>query len=133
MSIFSLLLGPLETVLERVIPDVNQRKKAKEELLKAEQNGEFNLAIKQIEVNLHEAKHKNLFVAGWRPFIGWVCGTAFAYHFVALPITKVVSAYFGQEIPEVAFDMTTLTTVLMGMLGLGGLRTFEKFKGVNKR
>ena len=79
----------------------------------------------QIQVNQNEAKHSSVFVAGWRPFVGWVCGFALLYHFIAQP---VIVLFTGIETPT--FDMGTLTTVLMGMLGLGGLRTFEKSKGI---
>ena len=76
------------------------------------------------ELNIAEAKHRSIFVAGWRPFIGWVCGVAFAFHFIALPI---ILTYSDHTPPE--FDTNSLFTVLMGMLGLGGLRTYEKMKG----
>jgi hypothetical protein len=69
---------------------------------------------------------------GWRPLIGWTCGTAFAYHFVLYSLCLMfVMTYLGQPIPDLPeFDMASLMTVLMGMLGLGGLRTFEKARGI---
>ena len=76
------------------------------------------------ELNKAEAQHRSIFVAGWRPFIGWVCGVAFATHYIIIP---VIATYTDYPVPE--FDNGTLTTVLMGMLGLGGLRTIEKFNG----
>ncbi len=82
----------------------------------------------QTKINEVEAQHRSMFVAGWRPFIGWICGLAFAYHFVAFPIVRTIY-------PEVEFPVLNtepLFTVLMGMLGLGGLRTFEKLKGKTK-
>jgi hypothetical protein len=82
----------------------------------------------QTKINEVEAQHRSMFVAGWRPFIGWVCGLAFAYHFVAFPIVRTIY-------PEIDFptlNTEPLFTVLMGMLGLGGLRTFEKLKGKTK-
>lgn len=84
----------------------------------------------QIEVNKTEAAHRSVFVAGWRPFIGWVCGTAFAYHFIIQPLLFLALTIAGKDLsalPE--FDISALLTVLGGMLGLGGLRTFEKLKG----
>ena len=87
----------------------------------------------QLEVNKSEAQHRSIFVAGWRPFIGWTCGIALMAHFVLFPATDFVVAYMGYEIPPMpAFDMDSLMTVLLGMLGLGGMRSFEKFKGVSK-
>jgi len=78
----------------------------------------------QAEINKVEAQHRSLFVSGWRPSLGWVCSLAFAYHFVAFPIIKTIY-------PEVDFpvlETEPLFTVLLGMLGLGGMRTFEKLK-----
>jgi hypothetical protein len=79
----------------------------------------------QIEVNKVEAAHKSLFVAGWRPAIGWICGFALLYSTIVSPILGI-----WLEVPEV--DTSLLTTVLMGMLGLGAMRTFEKTKGVSR-
>ena len=92
----------------------------------------LNLHHAQIEVNKTEAAHRNVFVAGWRPFIGWVCGAAFAYHFVLQPIFVFALAAYGVSLELPSFDMGALMTVLTGMLGLGGLRTFEKMKGTAK-
>ena len=131
MSIMA-LLPMIGEIIDRVIPDNNAKAKAKAELAGLAAQGELSVILKQIEVNVNEAKSKNLFVAGWRPFIGWTCGIAFAYHFVAYHIIKVVMVIFGfdtEVLPD--FDMASLLTVLMGMLGLGGLRTFEKYRGVN--
>ena len=82
----------------------------------------------QTKINEVEAQHRSMFVAGWRPFIGWICGLAFAYHFVAFPIVRTI--YPDVEFP--VLNTEPLFTVLMGMLGLGGLRTFEKLKGKTK-
>jgi hypothetical protein len=87
----------------------------------------------QVSVNQAEAQHRSTFVAGWRPFIGWVCGIALAYHFVLSPIIVFGIAISGVTVPELpSFDMNSLMTVLMGMLGLGGLRTYEKSRGLTK-
>lgn len=82
----------------------------------------------QTKINEVEAQHRSMFVAGWRPFIGWICGIAFGYHFIAFPIIRTI--YPEVEFPQL--DSEPLFTVLMGMLGLGGLRTFEKLKGKTK-
>ena len=79
----------------------------------------------QTKINEIEAKHRSVFVAGWRPFVGWVCGVALAYNFIIRDL--FIWALQPEEVPP-ALQMEHLMTVLMGMLGLGGLRTFEKIK-----
>lgn len=87
----------------------------------------------QIELNKVEAGHRSAFVAGWRPFIGWVCGFGFAYHYILQPFLVFAILALGYELPELpVFDMSALQTVMMGMLGLGTLRTFEKLQGKAK-
>jgi len=87
----------------------------------------------QNAVNAIEARHKSIFVAGWRPFVGWVCGIALCYQFVLLPIINwIVTLRMDVPIYAPVLDTSELYTVLLGMLGLGGLRTYEKFKGVSK-
>lgn len=81
----------------------------------------------QAEINKVEAQHRSMFVAGWRPFIGWVCGIAFAFHYIVMPLLLSYT-----DIKPIEFDTNSLFTVLMGMLGLGGLRTFEKLKDKTK-
>ncbi len=83
----------------------------------------------QTRINEVEAKHRTVFVAGWRPFIGWVCGVALAYNFV---IRDFAIWVFGIERVPPALQMEHLMTVLLGMLGLGGMRTYEKLKDKSK-
>ena len=121
----------LGNVLDRFFPDKEKAAEAQRAIETAllENAAQINLA--QIEVNKEEAQHRTVFVAGWRPFIGWVCGVALAWHFVGVPVTLFFIAWSGAEVPELpVFDMNSLMTVLTGMLGLGGLRTFEKMKGL---
>ena len=123
----------LGNVLDRFFPDKEKAAEAQRAIESAllENAAQINLA--QIEVNKAEAQHRTIFVAGWRPFIGWVCGIALAWHFVGVPVTVFFIAWAGAEVPELpAFDMNSLMTVLMGMLGLGGLRTVEKMKGLTQ-
>jgi hypothetical protein len=123
----------LGNVLDRFFPDKEKAAEAQRAIESAllENAAQINLA--QIEVNKAEAQHRTIFVAGWRPFIGWVSGFALAWHFVGVPVALFFIAWYGAEVPELpAFDMNSLMTVLMGMLGLGGLRTFEKMKGLTQ-
>ena len=122
------LIQPVAGILDKFVADKDLKVKLQHELETAIHSA--NLA--QLEVNKAEAAHKSVFVAGWRPFVGWVCGVALAYHFILAPLLQFSFALAGmeQELPE--FDFSQLSTVLMGMLGLGGLRTFEKMKGVSR-
>ena len=133
MSLINTLIGPVTSILDKVIEDKDQKAKLAHELATMADSHAQQLALAQVEVNKAEASSRNIFVAGWRPFVGWTCGIALFWHFVGLPVTLFFVSWFGVEIPALPeFDMQTLMTVLMGMLGLGGLRTFEKFKGVTK-
>ena len=124
------IIGAVSTVLDRVIPDVNARAQAKEELSKAVLQDDFQLALAQIQTNQTEAQSDNIFKSGWRPSIGWICGIAFSLHFVIFPILNWFLILFHQTAITIPFDMNTLMTVLGGLLGIGGLRTIEKIKGV---
>jgi hypothetical protein len=123
-------IGALVGVVGNVIDDLVT---TEEEKLKAELDYyriDAELAKGQLEINAAEAKHKSMFVAGWRPFIGWVCGSAFAYSFVAQPFLIFILAIVGKELVLPELDLSQMMPVLLGMLGLGGLRTYEKQMGV---
>jgi len=135
MPVWLTLIPAISQLLDKIIPDPEARAKARAELAKAENAQalqEMQLALQadtnQTQINMEEAKSGSLFVAGWRPFIGWVCGVAFAYHFVMQPLLAFIIANNGGEVKLPQFDMQELSTVLMGMLGLGGLRTIEKIR-----
>jgi len=117
-------LNVVAGIIDKVAGHVDKFTLDKEE--KAQLIQEINKA--QIEVNKVEAGSSNLFVSGWRPFVGWTCGVALCYHFVLQPFLMFILSSTGNPMELPTFDMTTLTTVLMGMLGLGGLRTYEKVK-----
>lgn len=123
-------------LIDRLWPDPAQRDQAKLELLKMQQNGdlaqltaETELMKGQLAVNMEEAKSNNLFVSGWRPFIGWVCGAAFAYTFVFQPFIVYMAMLAGTTNVPPTIDGWLLFNVLGGVLGLGGFRTIEKLKG----
>jgi hypothetical protein len=117
-------------LLDKVIPDKDAREKAQAELIKAAQDQDFQLSLAQIKVNEEEAKSDNLFKSGWRPSIGWTCSIAFILHFVAFPVINFIIVALGYKEVVISFDMATLMTVLGGLLGIGGLRTYEKLKGI---
>jgi hypothetical protein len=83
----------------------------------------------QLATNQEEAKSTSVFVAGWRPFIGWVCGAACAWNWIGLPAAKFGLALAGISVALNPADVSEMMPVLMGMLGLGSLRTYEKIKG----
>ena len=127
------LIGPVTGLLDKFIEDKDQKAKLAHELATMADKFSHEQQLAQIEVNKAEAASGSLFKGGWRPFIGWVCGLAFGWHFIGQPVALFVVALTGTEIPPLPeFDMGTLLTVLGGMLGIGGLRTYEKQKGLTK-
>ena len=133
MSLLSSLIEPVSSLLDKAIPDQDLKRKLSHEIATMSEKHAQQLALAQIKVNAAEAASGSLFKGGWRPCIGWICGIAFGYHFVLQPVIIFVVALIGIEIPELPeFDMGTLLTVLGGMLGIGGLRTYEKQKGLTK-
>ena len=123
------LIGPVSDIVNKLVPDKDLQAKLNHEL-KTELH-KANMA--QVEINKIEAGHKSIFVSGWRPFVGWTCGIAMLYHFLLQPIIIFSLSAFGISFVLPSFDMGSLMTVLMGMLGLGGLRTFEKTKGIARK
>ena len=127
------LIGPVTGLLDKFIEDKDQKARLAHEIATMAEKYAHENALAQIEVNKTEAASRNPFVAGWRPFIGWTCGIALAWHFVLAPFLLFIGGWVGVEIPTLpAFDMDALMTVLLGMLGLGSMRSFEKIKGVSK-
>lgn len=127
------LVDPVSNILDKVIEDKDQKAKLAHEIATMAERHAQELAQGQIEINKAEAQSRNIFIAGWRPFVGWSCGLALFWHFLGLPVTLFITGWVGVEHPPLPeFDMESLMTVLLGMLGLGGLRTFEKFKGMTK-
>ena len=113
-------------VLDRILPDPAQQAAAKLELMKLQQNGELAQITGQMEINKVEAASSSLFVSGWRPSIGWVCGAGFAVQFVIGPLAEWGAALAGHPVKFPQMDTGTMMPLLLGMLGLGGLRTAEK-------
>lgn len=126
----SALLDIGSKVIDRVWQDPAQAAQAKLELVKLQQSGELQVIAGQMDINKVEAASTSLFVSGWRPFVGWVCGSGFAIQFVVGPMVEWLAALSGHPIKFPAMDLSTMSPLLLGMLGLGGYRTVEKLKGV---
>ena len=129
----SALIGPVTGLLDKFIPDADEKARIAHELATMGEKHAQELALAQIEVNKAEAASGSIFKGGWRPAVGWVCASAFAYHFVLQPVLLFVVALTGTQLPTLPeFDMSRLLPVLGGMLGIGGLRTYEKQKRLTK-
>jgi hypothetical protein len=115
-------------VIDRVWPDPEKAAAAKLELFKMQQSGELAAMAGQMEINKVEAASSSLFVSGWRPAIGWVCGAGFAIQFVVGPLAEWGSAFYGHPVKFPQMDTGTMMPLLLGMLGLGSLRTVEKLQ-----
>jgi hypothetical protein len=130
-----LVIGPLlelgKTLFDRFIPDPAEKARAEMEFLKMAADGELKQVIAQLEINAREAQHPSIWVAGWRPYFGWVGGTAFAYVGIIKPLLSWIAAIKGWPVPP-DIDTEFLWVVVSGLLGIGGLRTFEKTKGASK-
>lgn len=113
-------------LLDKFVPDPQAKAAAQIELIKLAQSAD----LAQIGVNQQEAGSTSVFVAGWRPWIGWVCGAAFAWNFVGISIARFALEVAGRQVALAPADLTEMMPVLLGMLGLAGLRTQEKIKGV---
>jgi len=126
------LIGPVSSLLDKFIADADQKAALAHEIATMAEKQAHEVALAQIEVNKMEAQG-NWFQSSWRPLVGWVCAISFGWHFVFQQLLIFVLTYAGLEVPDLPqFDMSALLTVLGGLLGLGSLRTFEKFKGVTK-
>jgi len=125
MSLLGSLIGPATSLLDKVIEDKDEKNRIAFELSTLAERHANELAKGQLEINKIEAAHKSLFVAGWRPAIGWICALGLLYNTI---IANIISIWVN--VPEV--DTTLLVPVMMGMLGIGAMRTVEKVKGVSR-
>ena len=130
-----LFLAPLlelgKDLVGRWFPDPEKARAAEAEFLKLAMDGELKQIIAQLEINAREAQHPSVFVAGWRPFFGWAGGLGFVYAVIAQPLLAWLATVKGWPLPPV-LNLDLLWVVVTGMLGIGGLRTFEKSKKVSK-
>lgn len=126
--------------IERIFPDKAQRAEQMLKLEALKQEGKLaelhayvQLLVGQMEINKSEAQHSSVFVSGWRPGCGWVCVIGLFYTFLLRPLLQWGSGMFAEIPPPPELDMGDLLTLLLGMLGIGSMRTLEKFKGVETK
>ena len=132
MSILNSLIGPVTGLLDKFIEDKDKKNQIAYELSTMAEKHAQELAKGQIEVNKAEAAHKSLFVAGWRPAIGWVCVLGMAGKFITIPITNMILELMGSGVTVPLIPTAEMMPILMGMLGLGAMRTVEKTKNVQR-
>lgn len=137
MGIWEIIAGPIMKIVDKLIPDPQAKAQAQLQILQMQQAGEFKeldaqlqMAKGQTDTNLAEAANPKLFVSGWRPFIGWICGLGLASQFIVAPFATWAATLIGHPVTFPVLDLGTLMTLLAGMLGLGTLRTTEKINGV---
>jgi hypothetical protein len=127
---FKIITDTVGKVLDKTLTDKNARASAQEELDKLVLSGELAQMAAQTDINKIEAASPNLFVSGWRPATGWICNLGLLYEFVVRPLLTWASMIVGHPVIAPDLDMGTLVTLLLGLLGMGGLRSFDKQNGV---
>jgi len=120
-------LGSVADLAKDVIGRIWPNKTEQE---KAQMAAALTIVQGQLDANRAEAANPSVFVSGWRPFIGWVCGAACAWNWIGLPVAVFVAAYLGKTLNMRPADISEMMPILLGMLGLGGLRTVEKINNV---
>jgi hypothetical protein len=133
VSILTSLIGPISQLLDKVIEDKDQKAALAHEIATMAERHAQEQAMAQIEVNKVEAASPSLFVSGWRPAIGWICALGMAGNFITIPFANMVLELMDQDVVIPLIDMETLLPVLLGMLGLGAMRTVEKVKKVDRK
>lgn len=136
------ILDVLAPIISKVLDFIPDPQKKAEAQLKLQQELDANsqailsaltaVDTKQAETNTEEAKSTNLFIAGWRPAIGWICGAAFGWAYILQPAVTFIAAAVGHPIKDLpVINLSEMMPVLLGMLGLGGMRSWEKSQGVH--
>lgn len=132
VSLVQSLAQPVSTILDKVIEDKDQKAALAHEIATLAEKQAQEQVMGQIEVNKTEAQHPSMFVAGWRPAVGWVCAIAMLFNFLLIPFINLGLDIAAMDIQLDLIDMETMMPVLFGMLGLGGMRTAEKIKKVER-
>jgi len=132
LNFINSLVGPISTLLDKSIADKDLREKLSHEIATmAERHGQEQV-MAQIAVNQEEAKNNSLFVSGWRPAVGWTCCLGLAGNFILIPMGNFVMTLAGSDVLIPLIDVSTMMPVLLGMLGLGSMRTVEKIRKVER-
>jgi hypothetical protein len=126
------LIGPVMGLLDKIIPDPTEKARLAHEIATLAERQAHEIAKSQIEVNRTEAASSSMFVAGWRPAVGWICAIGLGFNFICVPLGNFVLTVNGSALIIPALNVSEMMPVLMGMLGLGAYRTFEKTRGVSR-
>ena len=130
LNLISSLAAPVSGLLDKFIEDKDQKAALAHEIATLADKQANEQAVAQIELNKVEAAHQSMFVAGWRPSIGWVCSLAMLLNFILIPFINLGMEFAGADIRLDLIEMDTMMPVLLGMLGLGGMRSYEKARSV---
>jgi len=120
-------------IIGKIWPDKTQQEKDQMAQALALLQGQIAMNTGQMDIDKAEAQSPRLFVSGWRPFVGWVCGSACAWNWVGLPVVLFVARAAGHPVDVKPADLTQMLPLLMGMLGMGALRTYERLNGVHNQ
>ena len=132
MTVLNALIGPVTGLLDKFIEDKDQKAALAHEIATMSQKYAQEIAQGQMAINQVEAASSSLMVSGWRPFIGWTCGLGMFGNFITIPFSNFVLALLELDIVIPLVPLETMMPVLMGMLGLGAMRTYEKKSGVSR-
>ena len=132
MAILNALIGPVTGLLDKFIEDKDQKAALAHEVATMAENHALEIAKGQMAINQVEAASSSLMVSGWRPFIGWTCGLGMFGNFITIPFSNFVLALLELDIVIPLVPLETMMPVLMGMLGLGAMRTYEKKNNVHR-
>lgn len=124
------LILPISKLLDKVIPDADERYRLANEISTLATRQAHEIAKAQIEVNKSESQSGSIFIGGWRPATGWVCVLGFGINFLVIPLTNLYLSVTANPLLVPTLDVSQMMPVLLGMLGLGGMRTVEKTKNV---
>lgn len=118
-----------KTIVDKIFPDAGEKEKNAAAFAVMQATQDFQLAQGQLEINKNEATNSSVFVSGWRPFIGWICGVACAWNWIGISVAQTICILAEYQITLKPASLEEMLPVLLGMLGLGAYRTYEKTKG----